>query len=85
MKWNDFTSKELVTHIVSGVLLLFGMTIVSAGFIVPPSGEVHDSILWIFGEVLVFGGAVLGISLHIDNSAKIIEQRVLKKIRERIK
>ena len=83
MKWNN-QSKEIVAHIVAGVMLLFGMIMVVCGFITPPSGEVHDSILWIFGQTLVFSGAVLGISLHVDNSIKSIEAKLEEKINQQI-
>lgn len=84
MKWNN-QSKEIVAHIVAGVMLLFGMIMVVCGFFTPPSGEVHDSILWIFGQTLVFSGAVLGISLHVDNSIKSIEAKLEEKINNRIR
>ena len=83
MKWNN-QSKEIVAHIAAGLLLFFGMIMVVCGFITPPSGEVHDSILWIFGQTLVFSGAVLGISLHVDNSIKSIEANLEEKIKKRI-
>lgn len=83
MKWNN-QSKEIAAHIAAGLLLFFGMIMVVCGFITPPSGEVHDSILWIFGQTLVFSGAVLGISLHVDNSIKSIETNLEEKIKKRI-
>ena len=84
MKWNN-QSKEIAAHVCAGLLLLFGMIMVVCGFITPPSGEVHDSILWIFGQTLVFSGAVLGISLHVDNSIKSIETKLEAKMNQRIR
>ena len=84
MKWNN-QSKEIVAHVAAGLLLLFGMIMVVCGFITPPSGEVHDSILWIFGQTLVFSGAVIGISLHVDNSIKSIEAKLEEKMNQRIR
>ena len=84
MKWNN-KSKEIVAHVAAGLLLLFGMIMVVCGFITPPSGEVHDSILWIFGQTLVFSGAVLGISLHVDNSIKSIEAKLEEKMNQQIR
>lgn len=83
MKWNN-QSKEIVAHIAAGLLLIFGMAMVIAGFIVPPTGEVHDSILWVFGQTLVFSGAVLGISLHVDNSVKAIESKLEEKLHKKL-
>ena len=84
MKWNN-QSKEIAAHIAAGLLLFFGMIMVVCGFITPPSGEVHDSILWIFGQTLVFSGAFLGMSLHVDNSIESSESKLEEKRNKRIR
>ena len=83
MKWSN-QSKEIVAHIAAGLMLLFGMMITSVGFFIPPTGEVHDSVLWIFGQTWVFVGAILGVSLHVDNSVKAIEAKIEEKVHKRI-
>lgn len=83
MKWSN-QSKEIVAHIAAGLMLLFGMVITTAGFIIPPTGEIHDSVLWIFGQTLVFAGAILGVSLHVDNSVKAIEAKIEERVRKKI-
>ena len=35
-----------------------------AGSILPPSGEIHNSVLVAFGEILTFAGALFGIDYH---------------------
>ena len=84
MKWNNQT-KEIFAHVCAGLLLLFGMGILTWGFVTPPIGEVHDSLLWIFGQTLVFSGAVLGISLHVDNSIKMIESKLENKLHKQLR
>lgn len=47
------------------LLVAFWLTVVGAGlliagFIVPPPGEIHNSVLVAFGEILTFVGAVFG-------------------------
>ena len=45
-----------------------GMLVVGAviaGFIVPPTGEVSDSVLWFFGECLIYAGSIFGISIYV--------------------
>ena len=32
-----------------------------AGFVVPPIGEIHHSLLIAFGEILTFSGSLIGI------------------------
>ena len=42
-------------------LCVFGCTMLVAGFVVPPVGEIHHSILIAFGEILTFSGSLIGI------------------------
>lgn len=43
----------------------WGMTI--AGFVVPPIGEVSNSVLAILGEALVYAASVFGVTLYFSN------------------
>ena len=43
---------------------LFGCGMIIAAFIVPPTGEIHPSVLTAFGEILTFAGAVMGIDYN---------------------
>ena len=38
--------------------------LLAAGFCVPPPGEIHNSVLVAFGEILTFAGAVFGMKYH---------------------
>lgn len=46
------------------VLILLGGALLIAGFLVPPLGEIHPSLLIAFGEILTFVGALFGIDYH---------------------
>lgn len=46
-------------------MLVVGAALVIAGFIVPPTGEVSDSVLWFFGECLIYAGSIFGISIYV--------------------
>ena len=39
----------------------FGGALLLAGFLCPPLGEIHQSILIAFGEILTFSGSLIGI------------------------
>ncbi len=47
-------------------MLAMGSALVVAGFIVPPTGEVSDSVLWFFGECLIYAGSIFGISIYVN-------------------
>ena len=50
--------------ILSVSLCVFGGMLLIAGFIAPPLGEIHHSVLIAFGEILTFSGSLIGIDYH---------------------
>ena len=51
----------------AGIAFVVGWGLTIAGFIIPPKGEVHDSVLWILGQALVYTASVLGIGMYFNN------------------
>lgn len=49
---------------------VFGWALTIAGFVVSPVGQVHDSVLWILGQSLLYCGAVVGISTHYSTELR---------------
>lgn len=43
------------------VLIFAGTMLLTMGFVTPPQGEIHSSVLVAFGEVMTFVGAIFGI------------------------
>lgn len=56
--------KPTITLLAAILLIVIGCALLIAGFIVPPPGEIHDSVLIAFGEILTFAGAVFGMKYH---------------------
>lgn len=52
--------KPIVQLWVACIMAAVGAGLLIAGFVVPPKGEIHHSVLVAFGEILTFSGAVLG-------------------------
>lgn len=46
------------------VLILLGAALLIAGFVVPPTGVIDNSVLIAFGEILTFVGSLFGIDYH---------------------
>lgn len=66
--------KEWIQYILCLVCVAGAMVMSFLAMYVDPTGEIHDSILWLIAQVLVFSGSLMGInSLH---------QVQLKKIKE---
>lgn len=77
MKWTKQT-KEVVSYIFAATSLIFGFALTVAGFIVPPLGIIHESILWILGQCFVFAGGITGLALSVDNVKKQIKSELMK-------
>lgn len=45
-------------------LIIVGCGLLVAGFILAPTGEIHNSVLVAFGEILTFAGSLFGIDYH---------------------
>lgn len=46
-------------------MLLAGVALATAGFIVPPTGEISDSVLLFFAQCLIYAGSIFGVSIYI--------------------
>ena len=48
------------------LMLLSGIVLAVAGFIVDPVGEMSDSVLWYVSQSLLYAGSVFGLSAYVD-------------------
>lgn len=75
-------SKDNIAVTSAIVMLCFGMALTAVGFFVSPVGEVHDSILWILGQALLYAGAIFGVAYYtkgvIEKQVNDLENRYLK-------
>ena len=51
------------------VLVVFGLVVVMLALYMPPVGEIHPSVITVFGMLLVAAGAFLGIDLNFQLKA----------------
>ena len=52
------------------VLIALGVVLLVAGFCVPPTGVIDNSVLVAFGEILTFVGSLFGIDYHYKYKKK---------------
>lgn len=57
------------------IVFLAGIGLVIAGFILPPPGVIHDSVLIVFGEACAFSGSLIGIDYRYKFKAYVVDQR----------
>ena len=68
--------KESIQVWTAIIMLVVGTLLVIAGFIVPPTGEAHDSVLWFFGECLIYAGSIFGISIYVSGKINNIRREL---------
>ncbi|MGL4908834.1 MAG: hypothetical protein ACRC9X_05170 [Bacteroidales bacterium] len=61
MKLLNKTEQLRVQLVVAIILALGGLFLMYAGFLVAPTGEIHNSVLVAYGELATFAGALFGI------------------------
>lgn len=58
-------TKEDVQVCTAVGMLILGAGLSVAGFIVPPLGQIHDSVLWFFAQCLIYAGSIFGIGIYV--------------------
>lgn len=62
----SFKRKLTVQSVLAFMLVIFGMVVVMIALNLPPKGEIHPSVITVFGMLLVAAGAFLGIDLNFQ-------------------
>ena len=52
------------------VLALGGLVMLFCGIYISPMGQIHESLLVAFGEVMTFSGSLMGIDYHYKSKEK---------------
>lgn len=47
-------------------MLIAGISLSVAGFLVEPLGIIHDSVLWFFAQCLVYAGSIFGVYIYVN-------------------
>lgn len=47
-------------------MLIGGFALAVIGFFTPPVGQIHESVLGIFAECLIYAGRIFGVAIYIQ-------------------
>lgn len=75
--------RKLTAHsLMAFLLIVFGMVVVMVALLIPPQGEIHPTVITVFGMVLVAAGAFMGIDLNFQfkHFAELIREKDKSKI-----
>lgn len=62
---NGMTIKDKLSFGMAIFSLVGGFVLLFMSFLYPPEGEVDSSVLYAFGEILLFAGSISGLSVHL--------------------
>lgn len=61
-------------------MLMAGLGLAIAGFCVDPIGEIHDSVLWIFAQCLIYAGSIFGVGIYVQGKFNDLKEDLKKHI-----
>lgn len=65
---DTLTQRDKIQFTISGILMLVGLVLLFVGLLVPPAGQIHNSVLVAFAEVATLAASVLGIDAIYTNA-----------------
>lgn len=83
MKTTDLKQRTAYVTAIIAFIIGWGLTI--AGFIVEPTGQVHDSVLWILGQALIYTASVLGVTMYFNSQMVKFREDTRRIIKREIK
>ena len=69
-------TKDTVQYGSAIAMLTAGVLLSILGFFVPPVGEISDSVLWFFGQCLIYAGSIFGVGIYIENKFSDLRNRL---------
>ena len=82
--WSELSYRDKVAYSVTIGAFVAGVALSITGMVLPPTGEVHPSIITLVGLFLSFAGALLGISHFYQNELGKFKASVEQKLNENI-
>lgn len=65
--------KENLAVVTACIMLFFGITLTAIGFFIDPTGEIHDSVLWVLGQSLIYTGSIFGVVAYTKG---VVDKRI---------
>ena len=57
-------------------MLVAGVALAIAGFIVSPVGEISESVLWFAAQTMIYAGSVFGVSVYVNDKFRSISDKI---------
>lgn len=70
MYWKDLNIKSKMAIYTAMIAFALGWLLTIAAFIVPPTGVISDSVLFVLGQALIYAASVFGITNYFTAEAR---------------
>lgn len=77
MKLNA-NKKEAIQYATAVGMLVAGLALTVAGFVVEPVGEISDSVLYVLAQCLIYAGSIFGIGLYVNTRFAVLKRQIQK-------
>lgn len=84
-KYKDLSFKDKAAYALAIAAFTVGWAITVAGFIVPPLGQIHSTVLWVLGQSLLFSGSVIGIAQYYSAQLRDFKHNIGDTIEQHIR
>ena len=83
-EFDKLSFKDTLMYSITMITLFAGLVLLFMGMLIPPKGEIHDSVLTAFGFILLFVAAVFGITLHYGNQLNLFKNSVMQMVKDAV-
>ena len=77
MKLNA-NKKEAIQYATAVGMLVAGLALTVAGFVVAPLGVISDSVLYVLAQCLIYAGSIFGIGLYVNTKIDVLKRQIQK-------
>lgn len=74
----DVNKKEAIQYATAMGMLVAGLALTVAGFVVEPVGEISDSVLYVLAQCLIYAGSIFGIGLYVNTKFAVLKRQIQK-------
>ena len=78
MKTLSLEKKEAIQYATAVGMLVAGLALTVAGFIVEPLGVISDSVLYVLAQCLIYAGSIFGIGLYVNTKIDVLKRQIQK-------
>lgn len=77
------SAKDKVQYGTAAGTLILAWILVFVAFFQAPNGEVHDSVLWVYAQSLLYTASIFGVGAYMADRFNRIETKINSKLKER--